>query len=80
VLLVDVDTARERMLKRGSTVADRMEQQPLEFYQRVDRAYRELARSEPARFVVIDGAQSIEAVEQAIWSEIAKRFADRIQH
>ena len=52
VLDVDVDTARARMLRRVRPVSrDRMEEEPIDFYQAVRDAYRELAkRIEPRRF------------------------------
>src|SRR5262249_25347948 len=46
VLDVDAATADLRM-KRETRRADRMEQQPQEFYERVRQGYRELARQEP---------------------------------
>ena len=76
ILDVDVTTARERMLRRVRPVAviDRMEEEPLEFYERVCQGYRELARSEPDRFIVIDGAQSPEEIENQIWDAVTARL------
>ena len=73
-IAVDVEIAQRRMVARGSTKADRMEQQPLEFYQRVERAYRDLAAVEPKRIIVIDGAANPDDVEQQIWTNIVERF------
>ncbi|MER3481030.1 MAG: dTMP kinase [Meiothermus sp.] len=42
---------------------DRLEREPLEFHRRVRAGYLELARAEPQRFVVLDAAQSPEAVQ-----------------
>ena len=69
VLDVDGATARARMLRRVRPVAaiDRMEQEPLEFYERVREGYRELARREPARIRLLDGAKSADAIENEIW-------------
>src|SRR3954465_4596139 len=83
ILDIDVETARQRMLRRVRPVAvkDRMEQEPIEFYERVCEGYRELAKAEPDRFVVIDGAQSADAIEEQIWvalqSKIPARNASR---
>jgi dTMP kinase len=76
ILEVDVETARARMLRRVRpvAVADRMEQEPIEFYERVCQGYRDLAKGEPDRFVVIDGTQSIEAIETEIWTALANRI------
>src|ERR1044071_2767226 len=59
VLDVDAATAESRML-RESRKADRMEQQPAEFYERVRQGYRDLAAAEPGRIVLIDGSRNID--------------------
>ena len=76
ILDVDVATARARMLRRVRpvAVADRMEQEPVEFYERVCAGYRELAAREPDRFVVIDGAQSPDEIESQIWNSLTSRI------
>ena len=77
ILDVDLVTARARMLRRVRPVVaiDRMEQEPLEFYARVCEGYRELARREPARVRLLDGARSADEVESEIWREVSSRFA-----
>ena len=72
VLDVDAATVRSRMKKPRRP--DRMEQQPAEFYERVRKAYRELAAREPHRFVLIDGAQQPGKIENEIWEMISMRF------
>jgi dTMP kinase len=76
VLEVDVATARARMLRRVRPVQalDRMEQEPVEFYERVGEGYRNLARRESARICLLDGARSPEEIEDEIWREVSKRF------
>src|SRR5215510_8070304 len=54
VLDVDAATAQLRM-QHEPRKADRMEQQPAEFYERVRRGYRELATHEPVRVFLVDG-------------------------
>jgi dTMP kinase len=77
VLDLDVSTARERMMRRVRPVnADRMEQEPIEFYQAVRDAYRQLAEKEPGRVILIDGSQSIDRLEIEIWRVISSRFPD----
>jgi dTMP kinase len=73
ILEVDVETARARMLRRIRPVAvpDRMEQEPIEFYERVCQGYRDLAKQEPDRFMVIDGTQTVEAIETEIWTALS---------
>ncbi|MGI9086177.1 MAG: dTMP kinase [Chthoniobacterales bacterium] len=76
ILDLDVATARARMLRRARPVGqvDRMEQQPIEFYERVCQAYRELAKAEPERVVLIDGAQSMDAIETEIWETLRMKI------
>jgi dTMP kinase len=76
ILEVDVETARARMLRRVRPVAvhDRMEQEPVEFYERVCQGYRELAKRESDRFIVLDGRQSPDAIENQIWAALAVRL------
>jgi dTMP kinase len=76
ILDVDVATARARMLRRVRPVAvvDRMEQEPIEFYERVCDAYRALARDEPDRCLLIDGAKSPDEIENQIWDAVSNRF------
>jgi dTMP kinase len=78
ILDVDVATARARMLRRVRPAAapDRMEQEPLKFYEEVCAAYRELAARESHRIQLIDGRQSIAAIEEEIWSTISTRFTN----
>jgi dTMP kinase len=72
VLDVDAATAESRMQKPRK--ADRMEQQPSEFYERVRDAYRQLAKRERNRVVLIDGSGDPDQIETEIWATISARF------
>ena len=74
VLDVDAATAGSRM-QREARKADRMEQQPAEFYERVREGYRELATHEPKRVVLIDGAGDVNEIEKQIWKTLCSRFS-----
>ena len=77
VLDVDVSAARARMMRRVRPVsADRMEQEPVEFYQAVRDAYRQLAEKESRRVILIDGSKSIDEIEIEVWGIISSRFAE----
>jgi dTMP kinase len=78
ILDVDLATARARMLRRVRPLAveDRMEQEPIEFYELVCQGYRDLAGREPDRFVVIDGSRSPDVIETEIWTLLVTRFPD----
>ena len=73
VLDVDAATAQSRM-QREPRKADRMEQQPAEFYERVREGYRELAAHERERIVLIDGARDADEIETGIWEKVCSRF------
>jgi len=77
ILDLDIATARARMLRRvrPAVALDRMEQEPLEFYERVSEGYRALARREPARIRLLDGSGSADEIESQIWREVSERFS-----
>lgn len=81
VLDLDIAIARRRMLRRVRPVGtpDRMEQEPVEFYERVSTAYRELAAHEADRVQLIDGSRSEDEIEAEIWQLVRARFPGRLQ-
>jgi dTMP kinase len=79
VLDVDAATAQSRM-QREARKADRMEQQPEEFYERVREGYRELARHEAKRIIMIDGSGDVDEIETEIWEKLRSRFANLTAH
>ena len=74
VLDVDAATAESRM-QREPRKADRMEQQPAEFYERVRQGYRALAAHEPKRIVLINGSRGPDEIESEIWEKVCARFS-----
>lgn len=72
---VDLATAKNRM-QLAKRPADRMEQEPDEFYERVRQGYRDLAAREPKRIVMIDGARPEDKIENDIWDALASRFPE----
>ncbi len=73
ILDVDAATAKSRMQKKPRK-ADRMEQEPADFYERVRRGYRDLAAREPNRVVLIDGSRNANEIENEIWNVLSSRF------
>jgi dTMP kinase len=73
VLDVEAATAEWRM-RHAPRKADRMEQQPAEFYERVREGYRELAAREPSRIVLINGSRDADEIENDIWEPLCSRF------
>jgi dTMP kinase len=72
--VLDVDAATTSSRMQQPRKADRMEQQPSEFYERVRDGYRHLAAREPNRVVLIDGSASPDVVENEIWTTISARL------
>lgn len=77
-ILLDLDArsgherAREASLKEGIT--DRMENQPLDFFERVRKGYLDLAETESERIVIIDAAGSIEKVHAEILKALQSKY------
>lgn len=62
---LDVATGLKRTLRRGNEAGlaarpDRLDQEPMEFHERVRKAYLEIAAREPERFRVIPATGSVE--------------------
>jgi dTMP kinase len=72
-LVVILDVPAEVGLARVRGAYDRMERKPLEFHRAVREGYLAVAREEPARYVVVDASQPVEAVGEAIWREVTRR-------
>jgi len=70
VLDVPAEVALSRIRYRASDLPDRMEEENIDFYRKVREGYLVLAKSFPDRFVVIDGTQSPETIQEEIWNAI----------
>jgi dTMP kinase len=71
---IDVETSLARAVERNQAAAScetRMDDQSLEFHQRVYRAYHALAAAEPGRIRVVDGRTSRESIEHDIWEIVS---------
>ena len=75
-ILLDLDPAigLKRILERGDGKLDRMEQEPLEFFQAVRTGYLNLAQSEHERISIFDAALPPEALMQAIEKLVMERL------
>jgi dTMP kinase len=65
-LLLDAPPALALQRAKRRSAADRFEAETLAFFERVRSAYLARAAAEPARFVVINAAQPLEAVSAAV--------------
>ncbi len=73
VLDLPAEAGLARARNRASKQPDRMEQESLDFYQRVREGYLLLARSLPERFLVVDGTLPSEKITDTIWQEFQRR-------
>jgi dTMP kinase len=77
LLDVDPDVGLDRARAEGG-VADRLEREPLEFHERVRRAFRALADAAPDRYLVVDASRHPDAVAAVVRAAAAERLAARI--
>jgi dTMP kinase len=72
ILDLDTATARERLLGRflPTLAPDRMESQPVAFFEAVRAGYLNLARDHPQRLRLLDAAAPIDALAEIIWTHL----------
>ena len=72
VVLLDLDPriGMARAQNRGET--DRIEQENIDFFDRVRRGYLERAETNPERFLIVDAAVTLEQVQQQIAAGLTK--------
>lgn len=71
-----IEVSLQRIHSRGAK--DRIEEEHVEFFQRVRDAYLARAREFPNRFIVIDATQTIDEVQLELKNCIEKFIPDRI--
>ncbi|MEM9157606.1 MAG: dTMP kinase [Verrucomicrobiota bacterium] len=70
ILDVPVEESLKRVKRRVTELPDRMEQENVDFYNKVREGYLLLARSLPGRFSVIDGTQKLEENRASILTNV----------
>jgi len=65
-----IDVPIEVAEARRGALQDRMEAAGFEFFQRVRKAYREIAEAEPERVLLLDGTQEPKAIHDEIWADL----------
>ncbi|GAB4176715.1 MAG: dTMP kinase [Wenzhouxiangellaceae bacterium] len=75
VLILDLPVAvgRHRIAERGNG-HDRIEDNRIEFFERVRQAYLERAAREPGRYAVVDASQEVEAVKAQLERVLSERL------
>lgn len=74
---VDVSAGLARAHKRNADIREevseaRLDQQDIDFHERVSAGYRRIAKLEPHRFRMVDGNGSVEEVAARIWSLVSE--------
>ena len=76
-LLVDVDAEASLARARARNAAaphceTRLDDESLEFHNRVWVAYHELARNQPERVKIVDGRADLDTIERAVWEIVSQ--------
>ena len=75
LLDLDAATGHSRAVAASGDQHDRMESEPLAFFESVRRGYLELAAAEPGRIAVIDAGASIDEVFESLVRTFEARFS-----
>ena len=59
---------------RRATEGFRLEEESLDFHNRVYEGYRELARTEPERWHIVDASKPVEEISESIWEAVTERL------
>ena len=74
LLDLDVSIGYSRAVEASGEVEDRMESNPMEFFESVRQGYLQLAKESPERIAVIDASASIDEVTEEINSMFSERL------
>lgn len=75
VIYLDLDVRlglerKRRDQREGRGEWNRMDQQSLDFYRRVREGYLHMAHEQPARWLVLDATQDVDAIQQMVCSRV----------
>lgn len=68
------ESRRASRAQSSSPERDRFEESERAFFERIEWGYDSIAEASPDRIKVIDATQDIDAVHQAVWSELSERL------
>jgi len=71
-IVIDLDPRIGLERAKGRELFDRMENQALDFHQRVRQGYLDLARREPQRVKVVDGSLGLDAISEQVWKLVQR--------
>ena len=79
VLDLAPEVARRRQTDRarpaGEGTFDRMEAEPVDFFERVRQGYLDVAKAHPNRVKIVSADGNIDETAQAVWKEVAQTFS-----
>jgi dTMP kinase len=79
VLDLEPAAARRRQEHRvrpaGEGIFDRMEAEPVDFFERVRQGYLDVAREHPQRVKIVSASGSIDETADAVWREVTHAFS-----
>ncbi len=70
-ILLDI-SAEEGLARKQVERQDRFEKENVTFHERVREGYLEMAKSEPARWLVVDASQNKEKIAGIIWQRVSQ--------
>ncbi|MFL2647134.1 MAG: dTMP kinase [Dehalococcoidia bacterium] len=73
-ILLDLDPAIGA--KRKGQPQDYMEQETIDFHNRVREGYMQLANESPGRWLIVDALQKEDVIFDLVWSDVAQRIKD----
>ncbi len=74
LLDLDPEAGLARARQRSGGRLDRLEREAMAFFEAVRAGYRKLAKTDPARFLVLDGDSPEEGLAERIWSAVGERL------
>ncbi len=75
ILDIPAEVGLERARHRSAELPDRMEQEDIDFYQKVRQGYLSLVQPERSeRFIIINGNAQEDVIAKQIWDKFEKRF------
>ena len=73
-ILLDLDPSIGA--KRKGQAQDYMEQETIDFHNRVREGYMQLANESPERWLIVDALQNEDVIFDLVWSDVAQRIKD----
>lgn len=70
-VLLDLPVETGLARRHRESAPDQIERETREFHRRIRDGFHSLAAADPARWLVVDGAQPPEAITEAIWARLA---------